>query len=401
MPTASRRSRAIVATAALLASYASGGDVFGHLDANGDGWVTSHEVDSYFEKQGWLQQQDGISKFMTMQDKDGDGFISWDEFTGPKSKKAPARQPRPLVGAGGAKASEDRLRQMCADLRRHGRAHLCRFDLPITQPLGPAVQPLIAAEAPADALHLYPSGYLVRADSAAAVEGCEPADTMTLVQAGGGGAALGEAACAANEAAAAVEEEAGASSAPDAATGLPVSSLRDLVRRAGAAGAGTGAASSEGVRQCMAGMPWGALAQAVSLQEAQLPLGARRMLEASRCLPPLPSGAHPPLFISPPLCPRGLPRQVGRRPGRGARRARRRALGRGARRGAAARGGGVGEPRAAVGAAAAARVRRLRQLRRVYLVSHARGGAARRGARAPVISPPARREARAPSASST
>ena len=55
---------------------------------------------SYFEKQGWLQQQDGISKFMTMQDKDGDGFISWDEFTGPKSKKAPARQPpKPAAAA--------------------------------------------------------------------------------------------------------------------------------------------------------------------------------------------------------------------------------------------------------------------------------------------------------------
>ena len=56
------------------------------LDTNGDGKLSVEEVSAYFESQG-ASLPDGL---MEGEDKDKDGFISWEEFSGPKGKEAPS-----------------------------------------------------------------------------------------------------------------------------------------------------------------------------------------------------------------------------------------------------------------------------------------------------------------------
>jgi len=56
-------------------------NLFGELDTNADGKLDKDEVGAYFKKQG---QDEVPPELWEKEDTDGDGHISWDEFSGPK-----------------------------------------------------------------------------------------------------------------------------------------------------------------------------------------------------------------------------------------------------------------------------------------------------------------------------
>jgi len=55
-------------------------NIFKQIDANGDGKLTKEEVEAWFGNQGRPMPDE----LWDNEDKDKDGFISWDEFSGPK-----------------------------------------------------------------------------------------------------------------------------------------------------------------------------------------------------------------------------------------------------------------------------------------------------------------------------
>jgi len=58
-----------------------GPNVFVEIDTNADGKIDKSEVEAYFKNMG----QDTVPpELWENEDKDGDGFISWEEFSGPK-----------------------------------------------------------------------------------------------------------------------------------------------------------------------------------------------------------------------------------------------------------------------------------------------------------------------------
>lgn len=61
-------------------------DLFGMADANGDGQLDKDEVEAFFESQG-MPVPEGLWE---EEDVNGDGFISWDEFGGPKGHGPPS-----------------------------------------------------------------------------------------------------------------------------------------------------------------------------------------------------------------------------------------------------------------------------------------------------------------------
>lgn len=61
-------------------------NLFEMLDENGDGKLSVEEISKYFEAQG-ASLPDGL---MESEDKDKDGFVSWEEFSGPKGKAPPS-----------------------------------------------------------------------------------------------------------------------------------------------------------------------------------------------------------------------------------------------------------------------------------------------------------------------
>ena len=61
-------------------------NLFEELDTNKDAKLTKEEVLEFFKKQGQDELPDGL---WAEEDKDKDGFISWDEFGGPKGAEAP------------------------------------------------------------------------------------------------------------------------------------------------------------------------------------------------------------------------------------------------------------------------------------------------------------------------
>merc|ERR1712060_64824 len=55
-------------------------NIFEDIDTDGDGKLSKDEVLAYFKKQGRDEVPAGLWE---NEDKDGDGFISWSEFSGP------------------------------------------------------------------------------------------------------------------------------------------------------------------------------------------------------------------------------------------------------------------------------------------------------------------------------
>lgn len=59
---------------------------FSMIDTDSNGFLDKAEIDAYFEKMG-RAVPDGLWE---NEDKDGDGKISWDEFSGPKGTEPPS-----------------------------------------------------------------------------------------------------------------------------------------------------------------------------------------------------------------------------------------------------------------------------------------------------------------------
>jgi hypothetical protein len=55
------------------------------IDTNGDGFLSGEEIEAFFGQQG-RPVPDGLWE---NEDKNGDGSISWEEFSGPKGDSPP------------------------------------------------------------------------------------------------------------------------------------------------------------------------------------------------------------------------------------------------------------------------------------------------------------------------
>lgn len=64
-------------------------NLFADLDSNKDAKLTKEEVLEFFKKQGKDELPDGLWE---NEDKDKDGFISWEEFGGPKGDSPPKEE---------------------------------------------------------------------------------------------------------------------------------------------------------------------------------------------------------------------------------------------------------------------------------------------------------------------
>ena len=58
-----------------------GPNIFKEIDTNGDGKLTKEEVEACFQEKKHTSTPD---RLWESEDKDGDGFISWEEFGGAK-----------------------------------------------------------------------------------------------------------------------------------------------------------------------------------------------------------------------------------------------------------------------------------------------------------------------------
>ena len=59
-------------------------NTFKKIDTDGDGKLSVAEVEAFFKEQGAAQVPETL---WAREDEDKDGFISWEEFTGPKGTK--------------------------------------------------------------------------------------------------------------------------------------------------------------------------------------------------------------------------------------------------------------------------------------------------------------------------
>ena len=61
---------------------------FKMIDINEDGKISKEEMLAFFAAQGREEIPDGLWE---NEDKNGDGFVSWEEFGGPKGTEDPAK----------------------------------------------------------------------------------------------------------------------------------------------------------------------------------------------------------------------------------------------------------------------------------------------------------------------
>eukprot|EP00341_Mesodinium_pulex_P010043 CAMPEP_0116961422 /NCGR_PEP_ID=MMETSP0467-20121206/46556_1 /TAXON_ID=283647 /ORGANISM="Mesodinium pulex, Strain SPMC105" /LENGTH=186 /DNA_ID=CAMNT_0004649357 /DNA_START=11 /DNA_END=571 /DNA_ORIENTATION=- len=64
-------------------------NLFRDLDTNEDGKLTEDEILAFFKKQGLDELPQGLWE---NEDKDKDGFVSWEEFGGPKGQSSPDQE---------------------------------------------------------------------------------------------------------------------------------------------------------------------------------------------------------------------------------------------------------------------------------------------------------------------
>jgi len=64
-------------------------DVFKYIDLDADGKFDQEEVREYFQRQNWTEQVGALDDMWRRLDFDEDGFISWEEFDGPKGSAPP------------------------------------------------------------------------------------------------------------------------------------------------------------------------------------------------------------------------------------------------------------------------------------------------------------------------
>ena len=61
-----------------------GPNIFKEIDTDEDGKLTKEEVEAFFQEKKKTSTPDGLWE---SEDKDGDGYISWEEFGGSKGDK--------------------------------------------------------------------------------------------------------------------------------------------------------------------------------------------------------------------------------------------------------------------------------------------------------------------------
>merc|ERR1712150_46955 len=61
-------------------------NMFEIIDADKDGKLSKGDIEAWFKSQGAPEVPEGLWE---QEDKDGDGFISWEEFSGPKGDAPP------------------------------------------------------------------------------------------------------------------------------------------------------------------------------------------------------------------------------------------------------------------------------------------------------------------------
>lgn len=59
-------------------------NIFKEIDANSDGQITKEEMQAWFTN---VRNAQMPAELFAQEDKNGDGVVSWDEFTGPKGTK--------------------------------------------------------------------------------------------------------------------------------------------------------------------------------------------------------------------------------------------------------------------------------------------------------------------------
>jgi len=59
-------------------------NIFKEIDADSDGKLTKEEMQAWFTN---VRNAEMPAQLFSQEDKDGDGVVSWDEFSGPKGSK--------------------------------------------------------------------------------------------------------------------------------------------------------------------------------------------------------------------------------------------------------------------------------------------------------------------------
>jgi hypothetical protein len=67
----------------------SNADFFSEMDSNGDGLVSKPEMDRWFKDRHPRRMGHLPHGLWERQDLNGDGFVTWDEFSGPKGANRP------------------------------------------------------------------------------------------------------------------------------------------------------------------------------------------------------------------------------------------------------------------------------------------------------------------------
>ena len=161
---------------------------FAAIDANNDGYLTRLELVTHTEATG-QRFEGGPQKLFERDDTNGDGFISWREYSGPKGNVPPPDEKAPAAGAFSLTSDSSRISKWCRMLHsKRAAATFCREDLVSSSVFGAAVVDVpigaLLDEDAAAQLHLYPGAFVVRrgAQGGKPPNGCAANEAMTLLR---------------------------------------------------------------------------------------------------------------------------------------------------------------------------------------------------------------------------